>query len=155
MCVSPLALSDRCATAVLFVDNLTGQNNSLLPDFKGLRINAANVPGVDLRITSVEVETSTLDELFRDTKASMLKVDVEGFEYEVLRGGAQWLARYKPIVMLEVQRHHSEVFGLLADLDYVSYSPKLVRLKSFPKSGTCNVFAVHSSRVSAHSLAAQ
>lgn len=50
----------------------------------------------------------------------MLKVDVEGFEWEVLSGAAATLARYRPVVYYEAQtlRNFDKIWHLLTDLGY-------------------------------------
>jgi FkbM family methyltransferase len=52
-----------------------------------------------------EVEISTLDkELPADIQVNIIKIDVQGYELEVLRGGMQTLKR-TDIVLLEMQNH--------------------------------------------------
>lgn len=61
-----------------------------------------------------EVAVTTLDEVVADAASFCVKVDVEGFEDDVLRGGARSLQRDVPwVVMIEVK--HMEP-AVLADL---------------------------------------
>lgn len=140
--ISQLAVSNRSGESVFYVDNLTGQNNSLVRAFEGLAANVSNAPGVEVVTTEVTVKTSTLDQELNSIHGHLLKIDVEGHELEVLEGGVNWLARTKPFIMLEVQRNHSEVFRILTDLGYVIFDARLVRFLEVPLCGTHDVFAI-------------
>ena len=45
-----------------------------------------------------------------------IKIDVEGFEHEVLRGSMELLKQQRPSLMVELQRNRADVLRLLADL---------------------------------------
>ncbi len=47
----------------------------------------------------IGIETRTLDSF--DLESDMVKIDVEGFEYEVLKGAYNTLEKYKPKVIIE------------------------------------------------------
>ena len=71
----------------------------------------------------LEVHTETVDELVRTGRIlppSFIKMDVEGAEYDVLRGAADTLSRHRPPMLLST--HGSEVHGrcctFLAELGY-------------------------------------
>jgi FkbM family methyltransferase len=49
----------------------------------------------------IEVQVSTLDVELRDVSPSVVKIDVEGAELEVLRGACEVLARARPVVIFE------------------------------------------------------
>lgn len=72
-----------------------------------------------------ECEMASLDSLmeagaFRESpRISFVKIDVEGFESAVLRGGKKFFACYKPIVLIEVfDRKKDEVFSILSAFGY-------------------------------------
>jgi len=48
------------------------------------------------------VATATLDELLADASPALVKIDVEGAEHLVLRGGRRALARARPIIVVEI-----------------------------------------------------
>lgn len=58
----------------------------------------------------------TLDSLGQ--QPSFIKIDVEGFEYDVIMGGLATLRRHEPVVMFERQYCEMRVFETLAALDY-------------------------------------
>jgi FkbM family methyltransferase len=51
-----------------------------------------------------EIEVVTIDQYFIDheIKANFIKIDVEGYELNVLKGGAEYIEKYKPTVVLEM-----------------------------------------------------
>ena len=50
-----------------------------------------------------EVNVDRLDNLAIDPKGKcFMKIDVEGFEYEVLQGGKGFIRKYKPEIIIEV-----------------------------------------------------
>jgi FkbM family methyltransferase len=52
------------------------------------------------------VKVRTLDEVLNDVPVSMMKIDVEGFEAEVLRGALESIRRYRPLMIVEVIKSH-------------------------------------------------
>jgi len=60
----------------------------------------------------VNVPVVMLDEDLADVPSvALLKIDCEGFEYEVLRGAANIIKRYRPRLVLEVHPTQLEEFG--------------------------------------------
>jgi FkbM family methyltransferase len=76
-----------------------------------------------------EIEVRPLDS-FGLTDLSLLKIDVEGHELEVIRGARETLARERPVLMVEIERRHlagrgrsmEEVFGEIASHGYTGWS---------------------------------
>jgi hypothetical protein len=54
-------------------------------------------------IQAISVPTDTLDNLFnaKNVPVHFIKIDTEGWEYNILRGGEQTLRAYKPVLQLE------------------------------------------------------
>lgn len=48
----------------------------------------------------------------------MIKIDVNVEEYQVLKGAYKTLARFKPILIVEVATDRSEVFEYLEEMGY-------------------------------------
>jgi len=69
------------------------------------------------------VITYTLDSLLHwFPPPDVLKIDVEGAELEVLLGGVEMFASYKPVILLEVaQATSKEVASLLKSMQYRLY----------------------------------
>ena len=75
---------------------------------------------------SRHVSVCLLDELCTDVRGriSFIKIDVEGHELEVLRGGINTLRRHRPNLLIEIEQRHSPVpicdtFEFLLSLGYV------------------------------------
>ena len=75
------------------------------------------------------IESTTLDQLVDalDTPDVMIKIDVEGAEARVIRGGQQYLNSHSPVVVMEYlaprrnNRHHREALQLLTGMHYRAY----------------------------------
>ena len=66
--------------------------------------------------------TITLDLLLEQGPApNVVKIDVEGAELEVLRGGLRVLTEAKPVILCEVNDYESEIGDLLTSHDYALY----------------------------------
>lgn len=88
----------------------------------------------------IRLEVESVDDFCRDQKVTpaLLKIDVEGYEHEVLLGAAQTLARLRPWVFLELHLHYleargiavSETLRLLTDQRY-----RFTRLDGTPVAG--------------------
>lgn len=89
--VRQVAVSDRSGTCVLH-DYGAGDSGKLSGRSNG---NAAAV-------ARVEVRQATLDEELSGQTPSLIKIDVEGLEPEVLLGARQTLRRARPVVVIEV-----------------------------------------------------
>ena len=57
-----------------------------------------NSPGANVRVTTLDRDIEEL----RLPAPTFIKIDVEGFELDVLRGAAQTLARERPAVFVEI-----------------------------------------------------
>jgi FkbM family methyltransferase len=81
----------------------------------------------DVRDT-VDIPTTTLDGLARDRSPSLIKVDVEGYETEVFRGGRETLARPELQTLIVELNGSGERYGfdeaaLQADIESFGFRP--------------------------------
>jgi FkbM family methyltransferase len=114
--VSNCALSSRDSEAELLIPMENGRRLAGLATLEH-RAEAGLRQRVSLR---------RLDELCRDVcgRISFIKIDVEGHELEVLRGGIDTLRRHRPNLLVEIEQRHSPVpirdtFEFLTALGYV------------------------------------
>jgi FkbM family methyltransferase len=113
------------------------KNVVALPDAVGAEPGHAIVPdvayghegnfgGVSLRavgeVPGRRVRVSTIDDL-ELTSCGLIKVDVEGFERQVLRGARETIARCRPRLYVENDRreHQAELIMLIEELGYRQY----------------------------------
>lgn len=106
--VNPFALSDENATYELY-----------LPDEKEDEIRNTGRASVnemedDEEFKEEEIETRVLDSYVEDESVNQLdvmKIDVEGEELNVLRGGSDTIDRFQPDVFMELNRIHIDRAG--------------------------------------------
>lgn len=110
-----LALSDRQEQRMLNIGiEGTSEGNSFL--------NSSELSNKEL------VKTTTLDEYFKNhtRKTKLIKIDVEGLEAEIIRGGSKLIKRDRPYICFESfmdvlymkDRKYEQVFDLLKSLGY-------------------------------------
>jgi FkbM family methyltransferase len=61
-------------------------------------------------IEKITVEVSTIDESVDSeglNRVDFVKIDVEGFEYEVIKGSSKTIQLYKPIFLIEIEQQHA------------------------------------------------
>ncbi len=97
--VIPIALSDTSGTAVLFENwEVNRGGASLISQSKEER--------------GLEVKMERLDDLFdENTPVQLVKIDVEGFEPQVIRGGMNWFRKQQPVFIIEVSEKREKEAG--------------------------------------------
>ena len=73
------------------------------------RINDNNVVGSGFDKTKFNAAMDYLDRIFPTEHVSFIKIDVEGHEEKVLRGGEQLLKRSKPVIFFEAWNHRPDI----------------------------------------------
>lgn len=119
------AVTDHCGVARLYVEELTGQNNSLLSDYARLAENERWAYAESGKRV-IEVECTSLDEFLERERApapSLVKVDVEGAELSVLQGMRSTLLEPRIALMVEVTERAADVLELLAASGYHVFRP--------------------------------
>jgi FkbM family methyltransferase len=118
--IEHLALSDTNSKVTLFVPaNKTGKNSS--PGATVVR-----TPNTEGYAAREEVYADTLDAYCarHALQPSFLKIDVEGNELRIFRGGRDTLRKYQPAILVEIEARHAglenalETFRMLKDMGY-------------------------------------
>lgn len=125
--IYPFALSDQSG-------NTTFQYVTNAPAYSG--INQRQYAVSNPQIEEIKVEVKTLDELLpTDTRIDLIKIDVEGGEFSVLKGALQTLKENKPVVVFECGLGASDYYGTqpgeLFDFLNNDANLKLATLKGF------------------------
>ncbi|WP_248723823.1 FkbM family methyltransferase [Seonamhaeicola sp. ML3] len=145
------AVSNKSGTANFYVDDLTGQNNSLLSDYKVFDEVVKNSGIKNVKKTKIEVQTITIDSLleeeFKSKQPDFIKIDIEGAELLALKGMQKTIKLHHPTLMVEITENISETLQFIHDFGYVIFTPKkrLVAESDY-KNVFFNVFCIHNSK---------
>lgn len=102
-------------------------------------LNADSVAGFDHAKLSIEqhkVKIITLNSL--DLQPDVVKIDVQGYELQVVKGGAKTFTRSQPVTIIETP--NSSVVSLLADYGLHPFRYHAGRLRRGDTSGLNTVF---------------
>ena len=117
--VHPVGLSDAPGEAELHV-----------PVRRGRPITERGSLGpIDVETKTVRIELKRLDDVVDpELPVAFLKCDVEGHERDVFEGGARLLERWRPLILVEIERRHarSDVLGTTALLESMGYDAYMV-----------------------------
>jgi FkbM family methyltransferase len=93
------------------------------------------------RVDEIEVELTTLDHALRGIEQlDLIKIDVEGGELAVLKGGAEVLRSFEPPVVFEFSRETARVYGTSAGMIYEFFEDRgysLLPLSGFWTRQSC------------------
>jgi len=91
--IYPTALYDRTGTT-------TFQHVLNAPAYSGIK--KRKYDGKHVEIEQITVETDLLDNIIPDNlRIDLLKIDVEGAEFRVMKGGVSTLRKWKPVIIFE------------------------------------------------------
>lgn len=83
-----------------------------------------------------DVQTDTLDNFVEEhniQKISLIKIDVEGAEMNVIKGGEKTLRKLKPVLLIEVEeRHHNKtLWNIIKPVLELGYIPHYLDRETF------------------------
>lgn len=135
------AVGSTVGTVDFYEDNLTGQNNSVVKDFDGFKMNA-EFSYVNTKVNKVSVPMTSIDSEFNEVDIDFIKIDIEGGELDALRGADNVISKQLPAMMVEIQANEDEIYQMLLNYNYKLFSPTGTPLNS-PMSLKGNVFCLH------------
>lgn|GEM_PF-2124855 len=97
----------------------SGRGRISLPDAQNMG-SVQILEAIDGECTMESLDALLEAGTFRESPSiSFVKIDVEGFESGVLRGGAKFFTHYKPLILVEIfDRNKGEVFSILESFGY-------------------------------------
>jgi FkbM family methyltransferase len=109
----------------------------------------------DAQAEEIQVQVEMMDHLFQDLdRVDFVKIDVEGGEFGVLKGGLKLLSRHRPLIVFECGLGASDYYGTQPEelhqlLKSIGY--KIYTMKSFIDKGAAlselefqNIFHINS-----------
>lgn len=119
------AVSDSPGEASFFRDDLTGATGSIEHKESSSFVfrHHQQVP------QHVMVNCITLDDLFssQEDDPDLMKIDAEGAEASIFRGGRKLLERSRPALIFECDKHQPSVTSMLSRLGYVLFDFRTMR----------------------------
>jgi len=118
--IHPVALGEKAGTIELAMhDNNVGKNY-LMQESKA-------------RKNTVSVDIKTLDS-YNLENVDLIKIDVEGYELKVIRGGIETIRNHMPVIQIEFNpiilnlEDRQEILNTLYGLGYITFSSKPFRI---------------------------
>jgi FkbM family methyltransferase len=133
--IVPRAVAENVGRTTFFTDEISRATGTLEP--AAAAFNTTHYGAVP---RGVEVETVSVDHLIAQGSPPPLivKIDVEGAELRVLRGGRRLFAEHRPILLLEMFGDRAQTFALLEEFGYRCFDSDR---KTFVTPETVNVVA--------------
>ena len=147
------AVSNRVGEATFFIENFSGQNNSLLSDYAVFQKNL-DVAGVSGETRPVTVKTTSLDEFIKTacTTPQFIKIDVEGAEELVVDGMQDILTEVRPVIMIETVDEHLKTLRKISSHNYVILNAELKKADRFEDGKYANSFCIPEEKYSQMNL---
>jgi len=126
-----------------YIENLTGQNNTLVKTFEGFHHNRKH-SYVDVGYETVIVPVVRLDNILQTIPTvNFVKIDVEGAEADVLSGGHEFIQQHRPILMVECNNTAHALWEFLQAAGYWVFTPNKTRIHNVSAFANGNHFCLH------------
>lgn len=116
-----------------YIDPISGQNNSFVPEFDGFITSREKSAESHAEIITEIVDVITLDSYFESATRfpNFVKIDVEGFEWNVVQGFKTTIAKAKPSLMIEIQADADKIFEFFYSQGYTIFNDRLEVIGTF------------------------
>jgi FkbM family methyltransferase len=113
-----------------YIDPISGQNNSFVENFEGFFANREYSPESTAEPIKVTVEVVTLDSYFEGKTRfpNFVKIDVEGFEWNVIQGFKNTIEKSRPRLMIEIQKDSELLIEYFKSIDYSIFNDEKVEI---------------------------
>ncbi len=143
-------IANGCSNVQLFHRAIYHTSGQWLPIYHGSHLNDSILSSTDTGIGKSEVKTLALDDFAAWTNSipRLIKMDIEGAEYDALRGSARLIAEARPTFILEQNPDDMRCWQLLDNAGYLAVDLgtycKIERREDFkPGVGIANVLFIH------------
>jgi FkbM family methyltransferase len=135
--IVPCAVAEQIGRTTFFIDEISRATGTIEP-----AAGTFNAFHYGFLPRGIEIETISLDHFITggSRRPLVIKIDVEGAELRVLRGGQRLLAEHRPILLLEISGDRSRTLAFLEDLGYDCFDSD--RRERVIKDLTVNVLAL-------------
>lgn len=136
---------DVNGTLDFYIDPITGQNNSFVENFEGFFVNREGSAESNAVLTKVSADVITLDSYFEGKTQfpDFVKIDVEGFEWNVIQGFKQTIEKHHPSLMIEIQKDAEDIINYFKQVGYLIYNDEMQEINNhneYLKNNTPNIF---------------
>lgn len=141
--VSDEAMSDHEGYSTFYVEDLSGQNNTLLEDMSLLEKNESSFK-IEAHRSAIKVKLNTIDSYVEkaNINPNFIKIDVEGAETLVVNGMKKVAEENKPLVMIEVTSDFDEINDFFISRGYDLFDASLQKI-SGASPELLNIFCIH------------
>lgn len=128
-----------------YIDPITGQNNSFVKNFEVFYSNRENSAENKAEPIKEKVWVTRLDTWFQDKKTlpDFVKIDVEGFEWNVIQGFVKSIEQKHPDLMIEIHSDSENLIRFFKERGYTIYNDKMDEIKNhadYLRKKTDNIF---------------
>ena len=83
---------------------------------------------------SEKIYVKRFDKVFKYKTLAFMKIDVEGYEIQVIKGAFNFIKKFKPIIMVEIEDRHNNksfefIYNKLKNINYSCYYLNKFKLK--------------------------
>jgi len=139
--IENIAISNKSGVFNFYEDCISGENNSLLPDYFYAKTTASSHFAKNKKnVRSVSVTTLDAWLIENPMRVDFLKIDVEGSEINALLGAVNSLKRIR-FIMVEASIDGSEIIKFLKQIGFDVYDDSMQKIDSLPERFEGNLFA--------------
>jgi FkbM family methyltransferase len=136
---------DINGTFDFYIDPISGQNNSFIKNFDGFLSSRKLSAETSSEMIVTQAKVITLDSYYEKALRlpDFVKIDVEGYEWNVLQGFKNTIAKHRPKLMVEIQNEAQNILTFFKKYDYTIYNDKLEEIidyNDYLKKRTPNIF---------------